>query len=31
MKLRASAESRVIPLDQVVTAVRSTIDLLSQV
>ena len=31
MKLRASAESRVIPLDQVVTEVRSMIDLLSQI
>ncbi len=31
MKLRGSAESRVIPLDQVVTEVRSTIDLLSQI
>ncbi len=31
MKLRASAESRVIALDQVVTEVRSTIDLLSQI
>jgi len=30
-KLRTSAESRVIPLDQIVTEVRTAIDLLSQV